>query len=153
MWYLGVLLLPYFFDLHLNFTSSYCCCCCCCWYFPPVHRVCPNYEVVGFQLRTLTTPDLGSVAYFYVHFLTRPTLSSFLTMSRLPCCLLCPDSAQDHPTTRASPVSVPEYQDNYVPSHPSFFTNRFLLFRLSLTLATPSRFPSSPLPCCFRNIF
>ena len=42
-------------------------CCCCCWYCPLAREVCPNYEVAGFQPRTLTTPDLGSVAYFYIH--------------------------------------------------------------------------------------
>ena len=36
-----------------------------CWYWPPVCDVCPNYEVVDFQPQTLTTLDLGSVAYFY----------------------------------------------------------------------------------------
>ena len=38
----------------------------CYWrYWPPVREVCPNYEVVEFQLWTLTTPDLGFFAYCY----------------------------------------------------------------------------------------
>ena len=32
------------------------------FYHPPAHAVCPNNELVVFQLRTVTAPDLGSVA-------------------------------------------------------------------------------------------
>ena len=32
-------------------------------YWPPVCAVLPNYEVVKFQSRSVTAPDLGSVAY------------------------------------------------------------------------------------------
>ena len=33
--------------------------------WPPVHEVCPNYEVVMFQSQTATPPYLGSVVNFY----------------------------------------------------------------------------------------
>ena len=46
--------------------------CCCCCYWPTFREVCPNYEVVVFQPRTLTTPDLSSVAYCYVAHLLNP---------------------------------------------------------------------------------
>ena len=45
---------------------------CCCWYWPPVREVCHNYEVVEFQPWTLTTPDLGSIAYCYIAYLLDP---------------------------------------------------------------------------------
>ena len=35
------------------------CWCFCWWYCPPFCEIFLNYEVVGFQPRTLTTPDLG----------------------------------------------------------------------------------------------
>ena len=70
--------------------------CCCCWYWPPVREFCPNCEVVEFQPQTLTTPDLGSVAYCYVNVLDLPhppllpsdvpppqTFSSVLPMHRI----------------------------------------------------------------------
>ena len=62
------------FDLLINiFTlfrstllSEYvCCCCCCCWYWTPFCMVFPNGEIMDFQPWKLTTPDLGSVSYFY----------------------------------------------------------------------------------------
>ena len=53
----------------------WCCFCCCCWYCAPVREVCPNFEVVGFQPRTLNTPDLGSFAYSY--FLLYPSTPIF----------------------------------------------------------------------------
>ena len=40
------------------------------------------------QPQKLTTPDLGSVAYCYIHLLTYPALPSCRLMSCLPCCLL-----------------------------------------------------------------
>ena len=40
--------------------------------WPPVHEVCPNYEVVMFQPQTGTPLDLGSVANFYVAMLLSP---------------------------------------------------------------------------------
>ena len=43
--------------------------------------------MVDFQPLTLTTTDLGSVAYSYGHLLTQPALPSYCPMSRLPCCL------------------------------------------------------------------
>ena len=116
------------------------CCCCCCWYFPPVREVCPDYEVVGFHPWTLTTPDLGCVTYRYEHLLTRPTLSSWLPMSRLPRHLLLPASTQDHPLTRASPLSVPEYRDNSVPSPLSPTITRVRLLRPPLSITTPAKF-------------
>ena len=58
-------------------------CCCCCCYWPPVCEVCPNYEVVEFQPRTLTTPDLGSVAYCYV-LLLDPSYPLLLPSKVLP---------------------------------------------------------------------
>ena len=60
-------------------------CCCCCW--PPVRELCPNYEVVEFHPRTLTTPDLGSIAYCYtIIYPFRPTFffSIFLDHSVPP---------------------------------------------------------------------
>ena len=39
------------------------CVCVCCW--PPARPVCPNHEVVEFLPRTVTDPDLGSVANAY----------------------------------------------------------------------------------------
>ena len=74
-------------------------------------------------------------------------------MSRLPLRLLRPASARYHPPTRDSPASVPAYQDKSVPSPPSPVITRFRLFLPSLSLTTPSRFPSPPIPRCFRNLF
>ena len=42
------------------------------FYWPPVREVCPNYEVVMFQPRTGTPPDLGSVANCYVAIILIP---------------------------------------------------------------------------------
>ena len=38
-------------------------------YWTPVHEVYPNYELLMFQPRTSTNPDLGSVAYCYIAYL------------------------------------------------------------------------------------
>ena len=38
---------------------------CCCCYSPPCREVCMDYEVALFQLKTLTTPYLGSAANRY----------------------------------------------------------------------------------------
>ena len=40
----------------------YMCVCVCVCYWPPVREVCPNYDAVMFQPRTVTPPQLGSVA-------------------------------------------------------------------------------------------
>ena len=52
--------------------------CCCCWYWPPVREVCPNYYVVEFRPRTLTTMDLLSVACCYS--LIQPFRPFFLSL-------------------------------------------------------------------------
>ena len=38
----------------------------CVCYWPPVRVVCLNHEVLLFQPRTVTTPDLGPITGFYV---------------------------------------------------------------------------------------
>ena len=58
--------------------NSFCC------YLPPPHEVCLNYEVVVFQPWTLTTTDLGSVAYCYVAYLLDPTYPILLPSNVLP---------------------------------------------------------------------
>ena len=49
------------------------------FFTPLVREVCPNCEVVMFQPRTGTSPDLGSVAYFYVLYFLVPPFFSFTT--------------------------------------------------------------------------
>ena len=91
-----------------------------------VREVCLNHGVVVFQPRTGTSPDLGSVAYCYVAIILSNTLP-FLSSNRCPLegethfrpfFLYTNDhpvTTQDHLPTRASPVSVPSYQDHHVP--------------------------------------
>ena len=77
---LGVLFLGLLFTSLIKYHIKvwYHCCVCVC-YWPPVHEVCPNYEVVVFQPWKLTTLDLGSVAYCYIAYLLNPPHLLFLT--------------------------------------------------------------------------
>ena len=102
-------------------------------YWTPVCELCTNHEVVMFQPRSLNPPKLSSVAYCYMAYLLNP-----LRPILLPSCVRpggaahsCPASsdinfrhvnARDHPPTRASPISVPEYQKTftYLPLTRSF---------------------------------
>ena len=50
---------------------------CVCVFWPPARPVCPNHELVEFEPRTVTGPDLGSVANTYTIFLSPcPTCSN-----------------------------------------------------------------------------
>ena len=108
--------------------------------WPPVHEVCPNYEVAMFQPWTGTSLDLVSIDNCYVAMILRTT-PLFLSAARCPpgggATLSCPFylsianhlfPTQDHPPTRASPVSIPEYWYTLLPysdsttfSHPPLF--------------------------------
>ena len=93
--------------------------CVCVCYLPPVRGFCLDYDVVVFQPLTFTTPDLGSVAYFCISYLLKPIHPLFLmsnlrpggAIPLLPCRPIHHRvSAQYHPPTQKSPVSVPSYQ-------------------------------------------
>ena len=43
------------------------------FYWPPVRELCPNYEVVMFQLQTGTLMDLGPTTNCYVYILLKPS--------------------------------------------------------------------------------
>ena len=88
------------------------------WNTSPVPEVCPNNEMVMFQPRTGTSPNLGPVAHCYVYFLVPPFLfispPDFLLgrhptpappLTPFPAALSVP--TQDHLTTWASHVSFP----------------------------------------------
>ena len=127
--------------------------CCCCWYCPPLREVCPNYEVVELQPRTLTTPYLGSVSYCCVHLLTRTTLPYCCPMSRLPRFLLpsclCTVSSAHPGFTRPRP-SIPR---KLLPIPYPPVTTIVWLFRPSLALTTPTIFLLPLLPRWFRDLF
>ena len=77
-----------------------------------------------FQPWTLTTPDRGYIDYFYIAYLLNPSHPFFLpsdvrpgdayhSCPATPVINFRPVSARDHPPTRASPVSVPEYRKTF----------------------------------------
>ena len=92
------------------------------WNTSPVPEVCPNNEMVMFQPRTGTSPNLGPVAHCYVYFLVPPFL--FISPPHVcPRCKPTPASplsllllaqyipTKYHPPTRESPVSIPACQN------------------------------------------
>ena len=82
-------------------TYIYVCVCNC----PPVHEVCPNYDVVMFQPRTETPPHLGSVAS--VTNLIQPSCPTcFYHFSGSSFSLLYPISHLSAAVHRRSPLSV-----------------------------------------------
>ena len=77
------------------------CVCVCVCYWPPVREIFPNHEVMIFQPRTLTTPDLGSVAYCYIAYLLNPSHPLFLPYD------VCPgEAAHSCPTAPVIDVSL-----------------------------------------------
>ena len=110
--------------------------CCYCWYWPPVHEVCPNYEVVEVQPLTLTTPDIGSIAFYYIAFaldLLHPLLlpsDIYLPSRRLLTCLHTGSSAYLGVTCL----------------YPSIPENHHPLFRHLSLSETNSSSPPSPSP-------
>ena len=130
-------------------TGSARLCCCCCWYWPPVYGVCPNCEVVEFQPRTLTTPDLGSVTYCYVHLLEPPhppLLPSDVPSPQPSSSVLPPHRIIRPPGCHLYPSQHTEKTPS--PSLPSPVTTRARLFLSPLALTMPARFPLPPPPRC-----
>ena len=94
--------------------------------WPPVRALCLNYKVVMFQPQKGISPDLDSDTNCYVTMLLSP-IPPFLSTAR------CPPGGetrsrpfslsianrhvptQDHPPTRASPVSITAYQYSSLP--------------------------------------
>ena len=129
----------------------------CCRYWPPVREVCLNYEVVDFQPWTLTTPDLGSVAYCCVAYLLDPPRPLLLQSDAPPTPRLCFACLRHrhHRIIRppGSPLSLSQHTENPYPSLLSPITARGLLLIPSFAPATLVGFLSPPLPRCCRNIF
>ena len=128
--------------------------CCCCWYWPPVFEVSPNYEVVDFQPRKLTTTDLSSIAYCYVHLLNPPHPP--LLLSNVPSPQLYSSVLNPHRIIHPPghhPYLSQNTENPPSPSLPSPITTRSRPFLSSLVLTMTARFPSSLLPRCCKNIF
>ena len=116
--------------------------------WPLVLGVCPNYEVVMFQPRTVTPPYLGSVVNCYVA--TKLFLNLYTLLLHPPDLLLrgvpvpAPGQSpvyfrraatQDHSPTWASPVSIPSHQDPSLPA---------LSFESSASMSPPQLSPCLP---------
>ena len=90
-------------------------------------KLCPDYEVVMFQPCIGTPLNLGSVSNCYLAIILKPA-PPFFTSTWCPPWWgyrSCPThiflanrrvSTQDHSTTRASTLSVPEYQGPLIPA-------------------------------------
>ena len=93
---------------------------------PPIHEVCPNYEVVMYQPQTGTPLYLGSVANCYIDMILS-TPMPFPPATRctpggdthpLPLSIYLADHlvpTQDHSPIQASLVSVPEFRGPLLP--------------------------------------
>ena len=127
--------------------------CCCCCYWPPVREVCLNYEVMDFQPRTLTTPDLGSVTYCYLHLLDLPY--PLLMLSNAPPPQLSSSIVIPHEIIRppGRHPSLSKHTKKPLPAFPSPVTSRYRLLLSPLAPTTSAGFPLPPLPHCHRNIF
>ena len=121
-------------------------------HWPPVRAVWPNYELVEFQLQSVTALDLGSFSYCYVAKYSTlphtPLLPSKIPLRENPSLTISFDtarftSAQDYLPAWVSPVPIPSYL-----SHANY-----TLAHLLPPPYTPPGFPSPPPPCFFRNIF
>ena len=77
------------------------CVCVCVCYWRPVHEFFPYYEVVMFQPRTLTTPDLGSVDYCYIAYVLNPPHPLFLPSDVRP-----GEAAHSYPAAPAIDLSL-----------------------------------------------
>ena len=110
--------------------------------------------MVGFQPRTLTTPDLSSVAYCYAHLLNPPhppLIPSSVPYNHPYSSVLPPHRIirppGRHPSTSQNTEKTPS------PSLPSPVTTRARLLLSYLSLTMPDRFLFLPLPHCSRNLF
>ena len=125
--------------------------------WPPIREVCPNYEVVMFQPRIGTPPDLVSVANCYVVILIKPdtTFSAHHPMSArvrwpltplhyIPCRTSCIHTwSLSQPRFTCICPSI---------SRPIAPWIRLCYLTVSLDNSTPDIL-SSPRPCCRQNIF
>ena len=135
-------------------------------YWSPVHEVCPNYEVVTFQPRTLENPDLVSNTYFYTYWLlnlphplllmsdvrpggekptpappTQPPTPILLIHGIIRPSRRHPSPSQ--PTKKTSPPPLPP--------HPSLY--RYQLLLSPLNSATPAKLLSpQPSHCRQKNL-
>ena len=121
--------------------------CVCVCYWPPFHEVFPNYQVVMFQPRALTTPDLDSVAYFYMAYLLNPPHPLFL-----PSNFRQGEEAHSCPTTPA--INLSPHGIILPPRrHPSPSQHTKILSLPLLHRSLPESESSSPLlpPPCLMN--
>ena len=101
---------------------------CCCFYWPPVCEVNKNYEVVESQPHTLTTLDLGSVAYCYVAYLLEPTHTlilpsnvpppKLLSSALIPPGIICPPGRHpslSHHTKKIARLSLTRHFQRLTP--------------------------------------
>ena len=146
-------LLKWYFQLCL----SNCCCFfifVCFFAWPPVREVFPHYEVVELQPRTLTTPDLGSVAYFCVDYLLgppHPLLFPFDVPAPQP-----PSSVLILHSIILPPGRHPYMSERTKKPFPAFPSPSASIERLVLSSQAPTThagFPLPLLPCCRWNIF
>ena len=113
------------------------------------------------NLRQWPLQNLGSAAYCYISIIGPPChlllLFEVLSVRAPPYYpnTISADvrliSAQDHPTPRASLVSVPAYWYSRASASPLAVSNPPLPSPLSP--AMPARFPFPPPPCCHLNLF
>ena len=128
--------------------ATYVCGC----YWSPVRVVFLNYEVVVFQPRTLTTPDLGSITYYYIAYLLNLTRPLFLPYDVLPGeeAHSCPVS----PAIDMSPHRIIRSHGHHLspslhtkkpsPAFPLPVPSRLRFLLPSLASATPAKFPLPP---------
>ena len=111
-------------------------------YWPPVCSVWPNHDVVDFQLRSVNTLNLCSVAYCCVPILMSPfpplPPSDFPQRYIPPLALsddtTCRASAWDHPPTWALAVSFLSYQNRVVSPRRFFRSTIYNMWMVFLDL-------------------
>ena len=116
--------------------------------WPPVHEVCPNYEVAMFQPWTGTSLDLVSIDNYYVAMILSTT-ALFLSAAR------CPPGGGGNPILPLLSLhSRPSFPHTGLPTNPGvpcintriliYFAPLFRFYYLlpSPALSTPSGFPS-----------
>ena len=123
-----------------------------------MHEVCLNYEVAEFQPWKLTTPELGSITYFYLDCLLDPSRPLLLATNILPPpqslfeCLCHRHNGIILPPGRPPSLSHHTKKKHLPPfSHPSFSKADS-----SSPLSNPATsvgFLLPLLPRCFQNIF